>query len=195
MSNSAMTIIKQTALSAAVLSAAIASGTVFSSAADAQTASATTNVNFKVNPFVRLYYKDTVNITVSPKPESEAIGQKDFSMDATYNPDSALTGEGDVALNANTANASGKITLKNFWAVQSIATKSTEVTWEVKESTAKHKDQPSSIKVSGSGKEVFDPTGLAGVKYGDATLDVDLKETKHAGDYTGATVVISATNL
>jgi hypothetical protein len=185
---------KHIVLSTVVLSAAVVSSAIFSNSASA--AEGKTNINFQVNPFVRLYYKDTVNITLDPKNKDEAVVDKEAAeISAQYSPDESVTGDGDVGIKANTSNAKGQITLKNFWAVQSIADEGTSVTMKVAESVAKH-DSGDTIEITGvKGDAAFKPTGLASAQFGEAVLDVDMSNAKRAGAYTGGIIYISAENF
>jgi hypothetical protein len=193
-----MKISKHITLASTIFVSAIASSLVFSNSASAQSTQAKTQVNFDVQPFVRLYYKDAVNVMLKPNASkgADAIGQKSVEIAATYGPDSGVNGGGDAAVNVNTNNYMGKIELKNFWAVQSISQKGTVVKLEVSEPTAKHSDQDSSMNVmSIDGGGEFEPTGLANAQYGNATMGVDMSKARHSGKYTGATITITAENF
>jgi hypothetical protein len=185
---------KHIALSTVVLSAAVVSSAIFSNSASA--AEGNTNINFQVNPFVRLYYKDTVNITLNPNNKDESVVDKDAAeISAQYSPDDGVSGGSKVGINVINSNAKGQITLDAFWAVQSIADKGTRVTMKVAQSVANH-DSGDTIEIIGvKGDAEFEPTGLANAQYGDAVLDVDMSNAKHAGAYSGGIIYISAENF
>lgn len=179
--------------------------------AEAQT-SGTTAVSINLPSFVMLYYRSSISIVPSDATMAGLINEAanpadlgninltDFTDDALVDGDSS----GYVALNSVTA------TISNFWAVRSLApaggTTQVGVAWSGGVSTLTNPDLDtmalSNLETqTGAGAwgatASFPPTGLGAVAatQGNVRFDVDLTAAATSGNYSGASIIVTAQNL
>jgi len=179
--------------------------------AQAQT-SGTTSVSINLPSFVMLYYRSSVNIQATDATMTGLIGEAANPADlgninlADFVDDAQVDGSssGYTGLTAVTA------TISNFWAVRSLAPSGgqTEVSviWSGGVSTLTNPDSDtlalSNLETQASGgtwgaSDTFPPTGLGAVNatQGDVRFDVDFSNADPSGNYTGASIVITAQHI
>ena len=184
--------------------------------AQAQTITSQTQVSINVQPFVILYFRNSVQFDVTdaqlaaligasanPVNEGDATG---LTLSETPGADAGVTGAGF------TAPSGLKGTVNNFWGVRSVGdaslTGETQVSVSITTGTLTNPSADTiaianavtklSADAAFAGSQVqFPATGLgaASLQLGDVQFDVDMTNVSTSGNYTGGVIEVVAQNI
>jgi hypothetical protein len=178
----------------------------------AQAASGTTSISINLPSFVMLYYRSSVTFLPSDATMTALIGEAANPADlgnidlTAFTDDAAVDGDGSGYTGLTSVTA----TVSNFWAVRSLAPSGglTEVSvaWSGGSTLTNPNSDTmalSNLETQASGgtwgaSDTFTPTGLGpltSATQGDVRFDVDLSNAATSGNYSGASILITALNI